>query len=435
MSISFTLELHDGEDWVEIPAQAYSISDTSRNPVTELRVQIKSVALSEAQLALLTLERRAQCTHVVDGTDLSFLGRIKVLPKSLLRGTLVTYDITIYGESYEATRFRFLDSWPKAGVATWSEIVQDAWERYGPAGITFVGLDTNSTEPDYIVNPYETLFQFMEEVSQRTAWRWKVIDSDLQFYDPVGRESAIEIATADLRPGSLITTEMPDVANVVFIPATFTEADFVDTQITIANQAQYFMQYSAEEKPVIEVNSVAIDPADIAEDGSYEAAAAKVVWSKVDRFIRFAVGEIPAGGLSLEITYDVHLPVVVRRANQDSIVLYDGEYQHIIRRDPRPTREEAVEIGDAYLAEHAFPVASLQAELLEKRVQVDYYYQVDIPSQSISQLMPITEVSRNWDGRFYSVKATFAKTPITDKEMMFDFFRRLERVEAQITAS
>jgi len=442
MAVSLTIELYDGTAWVEIPVISYHIKDTSRNPVTELSFQVKALDLTEAQEALLTLERRVQCTHIVDAEDLSFLARIKATPRIIQTSTHKIYDITAYGESHDATRFRFLDSYPKSGIATWSEIVQDVWEQYGPAGITFVGLEANTVEPDYVLSPLGTLYEFMEEAAQKTGWVWKVVSSDLKFFDPSTKVSDIEITNSGIRPGSLIDEGMPEIANVVFVPAIFESSDFNDEQKAIDGQAQYFLQYpprkgygAVEEdfKPRIFVNSVEIDPGDIALDGSSGADAAKVVYSLDNRFIRFAAGEIPAAGLPILIIYDVSVPVIVRRADQDSIAHFDGEIHHAIQRSHKPTREEAIEIADAYLDLHAFPVVSLEADMLEKRVQTGWYYQVTLPDHNIDQLMPCVSVERWWEDRAYKVMATFQKAPVDDRELIFDLFRRIERLESSQT--
>ena len=438
----FRLQLHDGADWVNIPVITYHITDTARNPVTGLTFQVKTLALSEAQEDLLTLERRVKCTHYVEGEDLSFLARIKTVPRTIQTATHKIYDITAYGESYDATRFRFLDSYPKTGITTWSEIIQDAWERYGPSGITFAGLEANTDEPDFIISPLGTLYEFMEEIVQKTGWIWKVVNSDLKFFDPSTKVSDIEITNSGIRPGSLIDEGMLEIANVVFVPAVFESEDFNDEQVAIDGQAQYFLQYpprkgygAVEEyfKPQIFVDAVEIAPSDIALDGSFEAGAAKVVYSLENRFIRFAAGEIPVAGKAILIIYDVSVPVIVRRTDQDSITYFDGEIHHVIRRSPRPTREEAKEIADAYLDLHAFPVASLTADMLEKRIQPGWYYQVTLPDHNINQLMPVVSVERWWEERSYKVQATFQKAPVDDRELIFDLFRRLERLESSQT--
>lgn len=430
MTVTATLEVHDGADWVEIPVRSWEMQETGRNPVTELRCEIVSAALNSTQLSLLTLYRRMKWTHEVDGVDFSFTGRIMADPRKLVGPELDIITLTCYDETHDAARYRFVDSWPKLDVDTWSEIIEDAWTRYGPKGITFTGVESNTAEPDYISNPLNTLFDFMEDIAQRTGWRWKVVDGDLKFWDPTANVGAQTITATDIRPGSMVDEGMPEVANIVFIPAEFRVQDFEDSQTTVTGRKQYFLQYSPLEIPTVTVDGTPVSEEDMAADGTPDADTADLVYNLENRFLRFAVA--PTGGVDLVATYDAVLPVTVERQHPVSIGLY-GEIQHTIRRSPRPSREEAAEIADAYLAVHALPVTAMKAEMLDKTVQCGWYYQVTL--EHIDQLMPCVAVSRagHSDGR-YVVTASWQQAPVSDAEMIFDLFRRLERLEARETS-
>ncbi len=420
--------------WHKLPVKWYEILDTATDPVTYLRCEIQELALCDIQKTLLTFMRPLRFQHWIGGEDFGFYGSIIEPPFQKFEGESVLYHISAYDETHDAANRRFIDSYPKTGAETWSEIITDAWTRYGPE-VTFDGVETNDTEPEYILSNMGTLQEFMEEVAQRTGWRWKVLKGDLKFYDPHTKINEVELIESDFKPGVSMGEGTPEIANVVYVMAELRVEDFEDEQKTEDGQAQYFLQYPPRRgygaveaffKPRIFVDNNEIDSDDILPDGDFEADDATVVYNLENRFIRFNTGHVPSAVEPLKIIYDARLPVMVERRHASSIDLY-GEIHHAIRQDPRPAKDRAIEIGDKYLETHALPITGISGDLNEKRVKCGEYHYVDLDGR---RLMPCTETVRGAE-RDYYLSAMFSKAPVKDDDMIFDLFRRLEKVESR----
>ncbi len=434
---SLVVELYDDSipAWVDLPVSGLTISEDSQKTVRELRLVVKASSRALVPADLLTLHRQVRVELVVDGDSYSLAGRVAEKPRRLITPEVDEVTLLCYDQSHEATRYRLMDAWPKPGVTTWSEIVEDAWTRYGPAGATFFGLDVNPSQPSYIACPLNTLFEFMEEVSARTGWAWRYEDGDLAFHDPSEVVSPVVIAPGTAyRPGTVVDEGLPEIANVVIMPAILELTGFDDAQDTIAGREQYFLQYTPVAQPAISVDGIPVDPGDVQADGAHGAAAAHVVWSAENRFVRFSPGHVPAGGLSLVVTYDTRLPVRVTREHASSIELY-GRIEHVIRRVPRPTRDEARELAQAYLDSHALPVSALRMGLLTPAVRAGQFHRVVVAEEGIDQLMPCSRVERSWSPqRGVQVNATFRRSLVSDGDLVVELFRRLNALEARETS-
>lgn len=432
--------LDDEDQWVDIPYENTYILETDDRPVIEFSFTVAGLERGGTVWNLLTLSRRARIYQVVDDVKYEVCGRIVERPKRLEAPLSDVFSVVCYDETHDATRITFVDSWPKEGITTWTEIIEDAWSEYGLEGITFDGVETNADEPSEISNPLESLFDFMEQVCARTGWRWRVEDGDLKFFDPLTNVSDTVITADDIKPESIMGEDFPEVANVVKVPAAIRVESFEDVQDTVAGKAQYVLQYPprtghgvVEEdfKPEIWYDEAPIDPADIIEDGKYGSDAAIIVFNIENRFVRFNIGNIPDGSFELKVIYDVDIPVLVVRESAESITLF-GRIEHPIRMSPRPVQEVAVEIADAYLDLHALPVTGFEAELLEYDVKTATMQRVVLEDHDIDQLMPVTQVERLWSpSTGFTMRASFQRAPVSDDDFVVDIFRRLLRIEAR----
>ena len=200
--------------------------------------------------------------------------------------------------------------YPKTGITTWSEIVNDVWTNYGIEGVTLDGVETNSDKPNFISSNMDSLFDFMEEVAQRTGWRWKVTRGVLRFWNPAATIDDFVLTSAHFKPDTVMDDQVNEIANVVYIPADFLVEDFEDEQTTVSGQAQYFLQYPPRKgsgvveqyfKPQIYLDGAEINAENILPDGDHEADTATVVYSLENRFVRFNDGYVPVSAVTLKV--------------------------------------------------------------------------------------------------------------------------------------
>ena len=442
---STTVELLDDSDvWQEVPVSSVGITEDDREPVRQFSFSVKASKRPHIPDDLLTLRRRVRIEQVVDGHTYNIAGRIAERPHRLITPEVDEYVIKCYDESHAATDLRFIDSWPQPGVRKWHEVVIDVWEKYGPEGVTFTGVNSHPDDASPIANPLDSLYEFMARISARTGWVWWLEDDVLHFVDPATRVSSLVIDGTLIRPDSVEDLGIVDVANVVFVPARFRIVDFEDIQDTVVGQHQYFMQYSPlvrqfvsggdvvhiDQPPRVFVDGVEL--ADVVSDDDFEADTADAVYNAENRFVRLATA--PVAVVEIKVIYTAEIPVLVRREHAESIDLF-GEIHHVIRKSPRPSRGEAEEVADAYLADHALPVGSFSASLLDPRVRSGWYHRVLVPEYGIDQLMPVTRVTRTaTPHQGFKISADFSRAPADDDDLVMDIFRRINRLEAQETA-
>lgn len=445
---SLTVELlDDNQVWQTIPVQSFSINETDRDVITKFSFRTLSIYSARD---LLTLNRKVRVTEGVDGHTHITTGRILEKPKRDLTEEIQTIMAKCVDDAYEATRLRFIDSWPKEGVRTWDAIVKDAWILHGPPGITFGGVEATNIEAERITSDLEALYDFMEKVKSRTGWIWKVIDGDLKFYNPSSVTEPVELRSdTNIRPGVQVEENMPDVANVVFIPARNRIVDFEDIQNTAVGQEIYRMQYEPLNRSFQAVDGlVEIDqPPEIylwngtsyvaqttAEDGTIDAATAQAVYNVENRWVKLQPTPVTEYTDGLKVIYTAEIPVLVRRENSDSIQIF-GEIHHRIVQTPRPTRNEAEKMADQYLKNHAFPVQPMSMEIMEFHIHAGYFVRVIIPDFGIDQLMPVVKVDRNWTpSQGVRISITLNRAPVQDDDLVIDIFNRLNKLENRETS-
>ena len=442
---SLTVELLDDSDvWQSVPVSGFTIREDDREAVRDFTFTVKATRRAHIPADLFTLRRRVRLNATVDGEVYSVKGRIADLPQRLQTPDIDELTVGCYDETHRATDLRFIDSWPQPGVRKWHEVVIDAWEKYGPDGITFGGVQVHGEDASPIGNPLDSLYEFMTRITARTGWVWRVEDDVLYFVDPTTQVSGVDIDGSKFRPGSVKDKGIANVANVVFVPAQFRAVDFEDVQDTVIGQKQYFMQYAPlvrqfesggetvylDAPPKVFVDGVELP--NVVSDDDFEAETADAIYNADNRFVRLATE--PSSVVELKVIYTSVIPVLVRRDHSVSIDLF-GEIDHVIRKSPRPSREEATEIAEAYLADHALPVGSFSAELLDPSVRAGWFHRVIVPEYGIDQLMPVTAVTRSWTSNGgFKIDASFARAPSDDDDLIVDMFRRLNRIESQETA-
>lgn len=436
-----------GGAWVQVPALGLEIRESTKSRIMEFSFRVvKTKEVADSTWAALRLNTRLQVIQQVGTRSDSFIGYITRRPRSLT-GTVPTLQITGHCETKLATHIRFIDAWPSQTAKTASQIFLDAWQRYGPAGLDLTGIQVNNTKIGPITNSLDTLFEFSEEVAQRTGWAWRIRNGRVEYWNPdtvVFNESLSEgdnIVADSLQ----IDEELPQVANVVYVPARVRITEFPDAQPSKAGVPQYHLQYQPllrqfeaggqtvylDEPPRVYLAGVLQA---VAEDGSAQAEGAQAVYNVENRFVRFTPGNEPAAdGLEVRVVYTAELPVIVCRRSTESIALF-GEIHERVVRSPRPTREEAEQIADAFLRERAFPIRPVQLETTTFGLRPGMFVQVDLPSEGIQQLMPVLEVTRRSRPGNLDITVALDQLPVSDDDLVFDLWRRINRLEAAETA-
>jgi len=438
------IEAHDGTDWVQIPFESFSVREQSRDPVRELNFEVAGLSRDSVPWGLLTLGRSIRLTKTVDGEVYSFKGTLVTRPLQVEGPQTDRFSLTCYDESYDAQNLRFADTYPREGAMTWTEIVEDAWTRYGPDGISFAGVQDLNETASPISSNLETLFDFMEEVAGRTGWRWYLEDHVLFFQDPATKVSELVLDEDKIRPGLSTESTLADIVNSVFVPARFRITDFEDIQDTTAGQHRYFTQYAPlarefesaqgtvqlDDPPEVYLNGVELSP--VVPEDDFDADEAPAVFNAENRFIRLR--DDPAGTYELKVIYTAEISVIVRRDHLTSIDLF-GRREHVIRKSPRPSRSEAEAIADAFLEKNALPTSALKADLLVHQVRAGWYYRIKIPAYGIDQLMPAVVVDRSWSpNQGLRVTADFTRAPLEDDDLIVELFRRINKMESGMTA-
>lgn len=440
--VSNVLELYDTatSTWEAIPFEGVSVTEHAREPVRELSFQVAGLDRSDPLWSLLTLGRRVRFTQTVDGDVYTFEGTLMTRPIRAEGPATDVFNLTCYDESYDAERYRFIDSYPKDGVHTWSAIIEDAWTRYGPAGVDLSNAAGNTADATPVSSNLETLFDFMETICDRTGWRWYVRDGELHFLDPSVAVSGLVLDQSLLKPGLVSESSLADVSNVVYVPARFRVVDFEDIQKTEAGVRRYFTQYAplvrefetaggtvqVDNPPRVFLGGVEFDT--VLSEDDFEADTADVVYNSENRFVRLNAD--PAGSYELKIIYTAEISVIVRREHLSSMDLF-GQADHVIRRSPRPSRPEAEAIADAFLDKNALPTSAITASLHTPEVRAGTYYRVKIPDYNINQLMPVQKLTRSWSARQgLQVDVELARVPLEDDHLIIELFRRLHRIES-----
>jgi hypothetical protein len=433
--------------WTPFIAHDLTISEAKKERIT--RFDFKVIKTSEVSTEVwdaLKLNANIKVYQKVGSTEDSFIGIITAKPKKIT-GLTPALEITGLDETFRATYRRFIDAWPKQDVRTVKEILVDAWTRYGPPGIDLNGVQNITQKIDSIKNNLDTLYDFTEEIATRTGCDWRIRNGQLQFWDPneyispIALEQDVNIIGDSLE----ISEDFPQVANVVFVPAKVRITDFQDKQPTKAGQAQYMLQYEPmnrqfesaggtvylDQPPEVYVNGQEVTTA---EDGGADAEDVGCVYNVENRFIRFNPGNEPQqDGLELKVVYTAEIPVIVRRQHTESVELF-GEIHERVIKDPRPTREEAQQIADAFLSERALPFRPIKLDTTVFGLRPGMYVPVIIPSEGIDQLMPVVEVVRKTRPGQIDISVTLNQAPVTDNDIIFDLFKRLNRVESKATS-
>ncbi|NPV70287.1 MAG: hypothetical protein HPY55_06535 [Firmicutes bacterium] len=431
--------------WAAIPAQGLKIEDSTKSRVSAFSFSVvKTPDVPDEVWNALTLNARVKVFQQVGTAIDEFTGTVVTKPRKRLEGVPVL-ELSCVDDTILASHYRFIDSWPKQDVQTASDIVIDAWTRYGPASVSLASVGVCSKRIGAISSNLDTLFDFMEEICRRTGWAWRIRNDALEFWDPQRSVFGTVLdEEMNIVPDSLvITEEMPQVANVVFVPAKVRDTDFEDLQASKAGQAQYMLQY----QPLIRQfqaggQTVYLDAPPqvylggveqtVAEDGSADAATAQVVYNVENRFIRFAVA--PAvDGQEVKAVYTAEMPVIVRREDAGSIALFGERHEKVVK-DPRPVRAEAEQIADAFLRERAYPIRPVGMGITAFGLRSGMYAQVRIPSEGIDHLMPCVSVTRETAGGQLHITVTLNQAPVTDEDAVFDLFQRVNRLEAKETS-
>jgi hypothetical protein len=433
--------------WTPFLTQELTIKEARKERITGFSFKVfKTPEIPDAVWNALVLNASIKIYQKVGTTEDSFMGKITKRPKKF-KGPVPSISISGLDETITATYRRFIDAWPKDGVRTVKEILTDAWTRYGPPGIDLNGIQDIPGKIDSIKNNLDQLYDFTEEMARRTGCDWRIRNSQLQFWDPkdIVFESALEQDINILDDSLDIGEDLPQVANVVFVPAKVRITDFEDKQLTRAGQAQYLLQYEPmnrqfeaaggtvylDEPPEVYLNDVLKTTA---EDGGADAVNMDSVYNVENRFVRFNGAAVPQqDGLELKVKYTAEIPVIVRRTHTDSIELF-GEIHERIIKDPRPTRPEAQQIADAFLRERAMPFRPIKLETTLFGLRPGIYVPVKIPSEGIDQLMPVVEVTRKTRPGQIDIFITLNQAPVKDNDMVFDLFKRLSRIESKSTS-
>lgn len=433
--------------WTPFPALNLNIKEAKKERIAGFSFTVvKTPDFPAGVWNALILNASVNIYQKVGTTEDSFIGQITRKPKKLI-GPVPALSISGLDETIIATYRRFIDAWPKDNIRTAKEILVDAWTRHGPPGIDLAGVQNITTKIDLIKNNLETLYDFTEEIARRTGCDWRIRNGQLQFWDPKDTvfATALEQDVNILEDSLDIGEEFPQVANVVFVPAKVRITDFQDKQPARAGQAQYLLQYEPmnrqfesaggtvyiDEPPEVYLNGVLKTTA---EDGGADAANVDCIYNVENRFIRFNTGSVPAvDGQEIKVIYTAEIPVLVRRRHADSIDLF-GEIHERIIKDPRPTRPEAVQIADAFLKERALPFRPIRLETTVFGLRPGMYVPVKIPTEGIDQLMPVVEVNRKSRPGQIDIYVTLNQAPVRDDDMVFDLFRRLNRMESKATS-
>lgn len=441
------VEVDDGGVWRAVPAQEMLIKESRNGRIIGISFSVvQTPDLDSAAWAALQLGAKLRITQQVGSRTDQFIAYITRRPRSR-PGDVPALAITGHDETILATRVRFIDAWPKAGVRTVTEILTDAWQRYGPAGIALTGIASIANKVEGVTSNLDTLYEFTEELARRYGADWRIRNGELQFWLPETQVWDIPLTEDEtiIADSLEIGEEMPHIANVALVPAKVRVADFNDVQRTRAGQGQYFLQYpplvrqiQTAEGPVYidDPPQVWVDGVQqtVAEDGAADANSVQCVYSVEGRFVRFNSGHIPtADGQELKVIYTSEFPVIVRREHADSIALF-GEIHERIVRDPRPTREEAEKIGDSFQRQRALPIRPIRLETTLFGLRPGVVVPVRIPSEGIDQLMPVTAVERRTRPGQLDIAVVINQLPVTDADAVVDLYRRLNRLEARETS-
>lgn len=442
-----TVEVDDGGVWRTVLAQGLAIRESRNGRIIPFSFTVvKTDDVTQATWDALKLNARLRITQQVGSVRDQFIGYITRRPRSR-PGDVPTLDIKGHDETILSTRERFIDGWPKAGIRTATEILTDAWQLYGPAGIALTGIDTISNEVEGITSNLDTLYDFTEELARRYGAAWRIRKGELQFWIPQTKRFGTDLTEdQNIVADSLqVGEELPHIANVALVPAKVRVTAFEDIQDSKANQAQYLLQYRPIIKQAVAADGTVLvdDPPEVymagvlqtvAEDGAADAGTVQCVYNVEEKFVRFTAGNVPAvDGQEVKVIYTAEFPVIVRREHADSIALF-GEIHERIVRDPRPSRSEAEQIGDAFLRERALPMRPIVLETTEFGLYPGTFVHVNIPSEGINQLMPVVEVERRTRPGQLDIRVTLNQLPVTEADAVVDLYRRLNRLEARETS-
>lgn len=433
-----------GGEWVAIPARELRITESRTNRIIGFDFSVlNDGSVDPAAWSAMTIGARILIYQQVGSREDAFIGYITRRPRRIVGASAQDRSISGHDETTIASRYRFIHAWPSQTARTVSEIITEAWTKYGPAGLDLSGIQQNNSNVGPITSSLGTLFEFMEQLAKRTGWDWRIRLGQVQFWDPtttIFQESLVE-GDNIVADSLTIDEELPKVANVVSVPAKVRLTDFPDVQETRAGQAQYFLQYHPlsrqfiangetvylDQPPTVLLNEI---EQTVAEDGGVDADSVACVYHVENRFIRFNIGAVPAvDGLELKVIYSAEIPVIVRRRNTDSIGVF-GEIHERVVRTPRPTRQEAESIADAFLRERSFPTRPITLETTAWGLRPGMFVPVVLPSEEINELMPVVEVTRSSRPGNLDITVVLNQLPASDEDLIFDLWQRLSRLES-----
>ena len=307
--------------------------------------------------------------------------------------------VKAYSDEARAKWTRFQAQWDNERADT---IVSQAWSAYG-AGVApgGVSIASNAQRLD-LTSSFDSLFDLMETVCQRTAWAWRIDAATgvMEFFDPLGRNSPSWSQTgAEIEGGTLIVSrDSEQVVNVARTPVWLyrrrnktVHAELEDC-IPEVRATDILAPRQWDEVSEVEIiqdfAKKGIDrTAELTEDG----------WLRFDPPLD-PLAQAPADEQNQGFTYTIEVELTWKRQvwlvaeAPDSIAEYGRREGQPINDDGGQTEDEGLQRLTEYLARNAYPTLTVKGGALEIGYAPDTICNVSLNDPPLAAPLYVTSV-------------------------------------------
>ncbi len=278
------------------------------------------------------------------------------------------------------------------------EILIDAWQSFGPSGITFAQVATAPFTVEDIRFPHDTLFQVTEEMSDFTGWPWRV-NADLELVFKPAEDDFYGLLTGqDFVLNTInLTEDGSRLANRVWVFGAFVTIDTPISERFVGNDASHTFKLAY--SPIFESISVLRGGVGqtVGRDDIDTFATHNVLVNTAQQVLRFDPTSPPGSGVAVIIEYDYGFPVIARREDTASINEY-GVHEHVIVDAKIRSNAVAAEIARAHIREYAYPSTLIRAETSAFDIRAGQSVEVQHTTLGVSKVFTVDQVDREVRG-------------------------------------
>ncbi len=358
----------------------------------------------------------------------SYGGVIIAVEQTTEAGVIVKYVVSCNDYTHYLNRKIITEKYEDTNA---QEVILDLLDKYAD-DYGFTGTNVGGTEVSIksIVFSGLTFSECLDKLAKMAQWYWYVdYAKDLHF---IKRNT--ELAPFNLTDTSdnyifdslSMREDFSQIRNKVTVVGDKAVSD-TRTQTIVAsanlNERKTMpLVYEFASEPIVSVNGVPLDAADVGADYLEVDTGHKVMWSFPQKYLRWIDAYVPAAADIVTVTGEPLRPLIVSRQN-DASILEHGLYEFVITDTSIKTRSEAMKRAVAELQAYADEVREGTFQTYEAGLRSGQTITINSPLRDIAETFIIQEVKfRQLTPTKFLWQATLATTKTLN---MLDFLQSL----------